>query len=155
MICRQKILVYTDGACSGNPGPGGWGALLSWNDVNKEIFGYELETTNNRMEMTAAIETLRILKKPCVVTIYTDSKYLQLGITEWVHKWVNNNWCKNNNEPIKNLDLWRNLYNELGKHDIVWKWVKGHANSEGNIIADRLAVKGKEEAIKILKKAKI
>ena len=148
-MSKQKILVYTDGACSGNPGPGGWGATLRWDSQYKEIFGYELETTNNRMEMIAAIEALNILEKPCFVTLYTDSKYLQLGITEWIHKWVKNNWYKNNNEPIKNIDLWQKLYNQLNKHDIIWQWVKGHSNNEGNLVADRLAVKAKEKAINI------
>ena len=147
MISRQTVLIYTDGACSGNPGPGGWGATLQWNSHYKEIFGYELETTNNRMEITAAIEALNILKKPCNVTIYTDSKYLQLGITEWIHKWVKNNWRKGDHKPIKNIDLWQNLYDKLKQHEIMWEWVKGHANNDGNIAADRLAVKGKEEAI--------
>jgi len=148
-MSKQKIVIYTDGACSGNPGPGGWGAILQWNSQYKEILGYELQTTNNRMEMTAAIEALSILKKPSCVIIYTDSKYLQLGITEWIHKWVKNNWCKNNKEPIKNIDLWQTLYDQLNKHDIIWEWVKGHSDNEGNLAADRLAVRGKEEAINI------
>jgi ribonuclease HI len=148
---KPKVIIHTDGACSGNPGPGGWGALLQYNDINKKLFGHELNTTNNRMEMTAAIEALRALKKTCNVKIYTDSKYLQQGITEWIHKWIQNNWYKNNNIPIKNADLWQNLYTEISKHDIIWHWVKGHSNNIGNIIADQLAVKGKETAIKILK----
>ena len=148
-MSKEKIVIYTDGACSGNPGPGGWGAILQWNSQHKEILGYELQTTNNRMEMTAAIEALNILKKPSCVIIYTDSKYLQLGITEWIHKWVKNNWCKNNKEPIKNIDLWQTLYDQLNKHDIMWEWVKGHSDNEGNLAADRLAVRAKEEAINI------
>jgi ribonuclease HI len=147
----DKIIIYTDGACSGNPGPGGWGALLKFNEVCKEIFGHEIQTTNNRMEMTAAIEALAILRKSCTVEIYTDSKYLQLGITKWINSWVKNNWRKSNNEPVKNADLWKKLYNELGKHSIIWNWVKAHSNNEGNEMADKLAVKGKENAIKRLK----
>ncbi|WP_250312234.1 ribonuclease HI [Rickettsia endosymbiont of Oedothorax gibbosus] len=146
-----KVVIYTDGACSGNPGPGGWGALLQFNGVCKEIFGHELHTTNNRMEMTAAIEALKVLKKSCCVELYTDSKYLQLGITQWINTWIKNNWHKNNNDPIKNVDLWKKLYDELGKHSIIWNWVKGHGNNKGNQIADSLAVKGKETAIKMLK----
>ena len=150
-ILSKRVVIYTDGACSGNPGPGGWGAILQCNAVSKEIYGYELCTTNNRMEMTAAIKALEALKTPCAVELYTDSKYLQLGITEWIHAWVKNNWHKNNNEPIKNIDLWKKLYEELGSHDIIWNWVKGHANNKGNEMADKLAVKGKEIAIEELK----
>lgn len=147
----KKVVIYTDGACSGNPGPGGWGAVLQFNDVSKEIYGYELDTTNNRMEITAAIKALETLKFPCIVELCTDSQYLQLGITKWIHSWIANNWHKNNNEPIKNVDLWKKLYEELGSHDIIWNWVKGHANNKGNILADKLAVKGKETAREILK----
>ncbi len=218
-----KVIIYTDGACSGNPGPGGWGALLQFHGASveldpnalknwynkkklnvldicenstkfcdivnsgefdarndgakpidnrratsddvtkflsidysfslkqKSIFGHELYTTNNRMEMTAVIEALKVLKKSCYVELYTDSKYLQLGITQWINTWIKNNWHKNNNDPVKNVDLWKKLYEELSKHYIIWNWVKGHNNNEGNEMADRLAVKGKETAIKILK----
>lgn len=150
-LLKPKVIIYTDGACSGNPGPGGWGALLQFNETYKEIFGYELDTTNNRMEMNAAIEALKTLKKSCYVELHTDSKYLQLGITEWIDNWVKHNWHKSNNHPIKNVDLWKKLYGQLDKHYIVWNWVKGHNNNPGNEIADKLAVKGKETAIKILK----
>ncbi len=125
--------------------------IYTGNLKQKSIFGYKLHTTNNRMEITAAIEALRILKKSCYVELYTDSKYLQFGITQWIHTWIKNNWHKNNNNPIKNVDLWKKLYKELSKHYISWNWVKGHDNNEGNQIADRLALKGKEIAIKILK----
>ena len=151
MPSKPKVIIYTDGACSGNPGPGGWGALLQYNNIDKKIFGYEINTTNNRMEMVAAIEALRALKKPCDIHLYTDSKYLQQGITQWIHKWIQNNWHKSNNIPIKNIDLWKDLYTEISKHDIMWHWVKGHSNNAGNIIADQLAVKGRENAIRILK----
>lgn len=150
-ILSKKVVIYTDGACSGNPGPGGWGAVLQFNAISKEIYGYELHTTNNRMEMTAAIKALEALKTNCVVELYTDSKYLQLGITQWINMWIKNNWHKNNNEPIKNVDLWKKLYEELSSHDIIWKWVKGHSDNKGNEMADRLAVKGKEIAIEELK----
>ena len=148
---KPKVIIYTDGACSGNPGPGGWGALLKFDNHAKEIYGSDPQTTNNRMEMNAAIEALQALKKPCSIELHTDSKYLQLGITEWIHKWIKNNWHKNNNELVKNADLWQKLYNEIKNHDIIWKWVKGHSDVEGNEIADRLAVTGKEQAIRMLK----
>lgn len=147
----SKVIIYTDGACSGNPGPGGWGVLLQFNNISKELYGYELETTNNRMEIQAAIEGLLALKRRCQVEIHTDSKYLQLGITEWIPGWIRNNWRKSNNKEVKNVDLWQKLYSEASKHDIMWSWVKGHAGSIGNDIADRLAVKGKTTAIELSK----
>ena len=150
-MIKPKVIIYTDGACSGNPGPGGWGVLLKFENHAKEFFGSDKETTNNRMEMTAAIEALKALKKSCSVELHTDSKYLQLGITEWIHKWIKNNWYKKDNQLVKNADLWQKLYSEIKNHDIMWKWVKGHSDVEGNQIADKLAVMGKEEAIKMLK----
>jgi len=147
------VEIYTDGACSKNPGPGGWGALLIFNDTKKEIFGYQLETTNNQMEISAAIYALQHLKKPCRVKVYTDSIYLQKGATEWIHNWQKNNWRKSDNKPVTNIDLWQNLQHEMKKHDIIWCWVKGHANNEGNNIADKLAVVGKETAKRMLKDA--
>lgn len=150
-LTKPKVIIYTDGACSGNPGPGGWGAILKFENNVKEIYGSELETTNNRMEMLAAIEALKALKKPCNIELHTDSKYLQLGITEWIHKWIKNNWHNSKNELVKNADLWQELYYVIKSHDIIWKWVKGHSDIEGNEIADRLAVLGKEQAIKMLK----
>lgn len=140
------VEIYTDGACGGNPGPGGWGALLKYGTVVKEIYGYQLETTNNQMEVLAAIEALKLLKKPCRIKLYTDSKYLQKGITEWIHNWQKNNWLKSDNKPVKNVELWRNLQQQIAKHDIMWVWVKGHADNEGNNIADSLATRGKEIA---------
>lgn len=140
------VEIYTDGACAGNPGPGGWGALLKYGEIVKEIYGYLHETTNNQMEILAAIEALKLLKKPCKIKLYTDSKYLQKGITEWIHNWQRNNWLKSDNKPVKNVELWRNLQQQISKHDILWVWVKGHAGNEGNHIADSLAVKGKEIA---------
>jgi len=146
MSSKPFVEIYTDGACSGNPGPGGWGALLKFGKVTKEIYGSAARVTNNQMEMQAAIEALKILKKPCKIKIYTDSVYLQKGITEWVHNWQKNNWRKRDNKPVKNADLWRNLKQEIEKHDIIWTWVKSHSGVEGNVIADRLAVQGKELA---------
>ena len=110
------------------------------------MFGYNYETTNNQMEIVAAIEALKILKKPCTVNLYTDSKYLQLGITKWIHTWRVNNWLKSNNKPVKNAQLWQKLQDEIARHVIIWHWVKGHSNNYGNIIADKLAVKGREIA---------
>lgn len=151
MPSKSVLNIYTDGACSGNPGPGGWGAYLEYGEdglekITKEIFGYNYETTNNQMEIVAAIEALKILKKPCTVNLYTDSKYLQLGITKWIHTWRVNNWLKSDNKPIKNAQLWQKLHDEIARHVIIWHWVKGHSNNYGNIIADKLAVKGREIA---------
>ncbi|MDG1437065.1 MAG: ribonuclease HI [Rickettsiaceae bacterium] len=143
---KPSVEIYTDGACSGNPGPGGWGALLIFKDNRKEIWGHQLETTNNQMEIQAAISALQALKTPCAVAIYTDSKYVQQGITQWIHSWQKNNWRKSDNKPVKNAELWKNLQHEIKKHDIIWNWVKGHAQNKGNIIADGLAVEGRDFA---------
>ncbi len=148
---KPCIDIYSDGACSGNPGPGGWGALLICKNTQKELFGYELETTNNRMEITAAIKALQALKKPCSISFYTDSKYLQQGITEWITKWQANNWRKSDNQPVKNSELWSILHIEIKKHDIIWYWVKGHADNMGNNIADALATKGRDIAKELTK----
>jgi ribonuclease HI len=146
---KPEVIIYTDGACSGNPGPGGWGALMMYQKIEKRLFGYELETTNNRMEMMAAIMALQALKKPCKIFFYTDSKYLQQGVTEWMPNWQKNNWLKSNNEPVKNSELWMILHEEIQKHDIIWSWVKGHANNIGNNIADSLAVQGRDQALEM------
>jgi len=139
----KKIEIYTDGACSGNPGPGGWGAILSYNKHKKEIYGGEKETTNNRMELMAAIKALESLKEKCEVIIYTDSSYVKNGITEWIHKWKEKNWSRGK-DPIKNLDLWQELDQLAVKHKIEWRWVKGHADNAGNNRADALANMGME-----------
>ncbi len=152
---KPRVIIYTDGACAGNPGPGGWGALLKYGQNSKEIFGSEINTTNNRMEITAAIEALNILNKSCQVELFTDSKYLQQGISEWIYQWIENNWRKSDKKPVKNADLWQKLYSQLNKHDIIWQWVKGHSNNQGNQIADRLAVKGRENAAKIVSKTEV
>lgn len=151
MTAKLKVSIYTDGACSGNPGPGGWGALLIFNNEKKEMFGSAVDTTNNQMEIQGAIEALKILKKECMVDLYTDSKYLQQGITVWIKNWKNNNWKKSDNKPVKNLEFWQNLEQQLERHQVTWHWVKGHNSNEGNIVADRLAIQGKEQAMRLIK----
>ena len=135
-----KVTIYTDGACSGNPGPGGWGAILMWNGNEKELSGFEVETTNNRMEMMAVIESLKALKKSCSVTICTDSKYVMQGATEWIHNWKKKNWKKADKKEVVNKDLWLLLDKEQQKHKIEWVWIKGHSGDEYNERADELAV---------------
>jgi ribonuclease HI len=132
----KEVTIYTDGACSGNPGKGGFGAYLIYKDVTKKIAGYEEFTTNNRMELKGAIEGLKCLQEKCNVTIYTDSMYLKNGITIWIHKWLQNDWNKG---KIKNVDLWMELYALVNFHNVEWHWVKGHDTNAGNIIADELA----------------
>jgi ribonuclease HI len=134
-----EIEIYTDGACRGNPGPGGWGALLISGDTRKEISGAELQTTNNRMELSAAVEALRALKRPVSVTLYTDSKYVCTGIQEWLPQWQQRGWRTADRKPVKNVDLWQALDEARGPHQVTWKWVKGHAGNEGNEHVDRLA----------------
>ena len=138
------IHIYTDGACKGNPGPGGWGAILECDGVEREIFGGETATTNNRMELTAVIEALRSLKRPSRVVIYTDSQYVQKGITEWIGGWKARGWKTAAKEPVKNADLWRTLDELARGHEIRWEWVRGHAGHDGNERADALANKGVE-----------
>lgn len=133
------VEIFTDGACKGNPGPGGWGALLRCNGVEKEIFGGEYYTTNNRMELSAVIFGLKELKKPCHVEITTDSRYVQLGMTEWLKNWKKNNWQRQGRSDIKNLDLWKRLDQLTKEHKITWQWVKGHAGHPENERADKLA----------------
>lgn len=134
--------IFTDGACSGNPGPGGWGALLKWGGKEREIFGGEKDTTNNRMELTAVIKALETLKRPVKVRLFTDSTYVMQGITKWIHGWKKNGWKTSSKEPVKNADLWRELEAATERHDIEWRWVKGHAGHDGNERADQLANKG-------------
>ena len=145
----QKVIIYTDGACKGNPGPGGWGALLSQGNLEKEIFGGELGTTNNRMELSAVIEALNALKRPCNVTLYLDSEYVRKGITEWIHGWKARGWKTAAKAPVKNVDLWQRLDAVVASsgHTIDWRWVKGHAGDPGNERADALANKGVEKAL--------
>lgn len=142
----DKVVIFTDGACSGNPGPGGWGAILAWNGREKELKGGEADTTNNRMELIAAIEALESLKRPCTVELHTDSQYLRQGVTQWVHNWKRNGWRTADRKPVKNEDLWRRLDEALKRHSIDWRWVKGHAGHEMNERADLLARTGLKEA---------
>jgi ribonuclease HI len=140
------IEIWTDGACSGNPGPGGWGALLICGEHEKELYGGEAETTNNRMELMGAIEALNALKNPSQVILNTDSTYVKDGLTKWIHGWKKNGWKTAAKKPVKNKDLWQSLEEACKPHNIEWRWVKGHAGVEGNERADALAVKGSKEA---------
>ena len=145
----RRVGVFTDGACSGNPGPGGWGAILRWNGTEKELMGGELETTNNRMEMMAAIAALESLKRPVHVDLHTDSTYLRDGITRWIHGWKRNGWKTAAKKPVKNVDLWQRLEAALEPHEVEWHWVKGHAGHPENERADelaRLALRQKRDA---------
>lgn len=136
------VEIYSDGACSGNPGPGGWGVLLNWHGKEKELWGGEPETTNNRMELRAAIEGLNALTRPCKVTLYTDSRYVMDGITKWIHGWKKNGWRTADKKPVKNVELWQALDEALKRHEVNWIWVKGHAGNAGNERADSLARQG-------------
>ncbi|MEL7129773.1 MAG: ribonuclease HI [Pseudomonadota bacterium] len=140
----DAIEIWTDGACSGNPGPGGWGVLLVSGENEKELFGGEPSTTNNRMELMAAIEALTALKKPSKVILHTDSTYVKDGLTKWIHGWKRNGWKTASKKPVKNKDLWQALEAACARHDITWKWVKGHAGDAGNERADELARRGTE-----------
>jgi ribonuclease HI len=144
----ETIDIYTDGACSGNPGPGGWGAILRYNGTEKELFGGEAATTNNRMEMMAVIEALRALKRPLAVRVHTDSQYVQKGISEWIHGWKKRGWKTADRKPVKNEDLWRTLDALAAQHRIEWHWVKGHAGHAENERADELARRGVEQVRK-------
>jgi ribonuclease HI len=135
----RQVEIYTDGACSPNPGPGGWGAILRYGEVEKELSGYVPGTTNNRMELTAVVEALRALKRPCRVTIYTDSRYLKDGITSWIHKWRRNGWKTSTGQPVKNRDLWMALDESSRRHQVQWNWVRGHAGHPENERCDELA----------------
>ena len=138
----NRVEIFTDGACSGNPGPGGWGAILRFRGRTRELNGGEAETTNNRMEMLAAISALEALTRPCAVDLFTDSSYLKGGITQWVHGWVRNGWKTADKKPVKNVDLWQRLMAARDRHDVTWHWVKGHAGHDENERADELARDG-------------
>ena len=138
----ERVSIWTDGACSGNPGPGGWGAVLRFGDTVKELNGGEPDTTNNRMELTAAIEALGMLKRPCTVDLYTDSAYVRGGITNWLDGWKRNDWRTADKKPVKNVALWQALEVAAERHEIVWHWVKGHAGDPMNERADALARNG-------------
>lgn len=144
---KKRINIYTDGACKGNPGPGGWGAVLEYGEHSKELFGGEMETTNNRMELMAAIEALAVLKEECDIVLTTDSQYVRKGITEWLVGWKRNGWKTSAKKPVKNADLWKQLDEQNARHSIEWKWVKGHSGHPGNELADQLANKGVELAL--------
>lgn len=138
----ERVIIHTDGACSGNPGPGGWGAVLQYGSTVKELKGGEALTTNNRMELTAAIEALKALKRPCAVELHTDSQYLKNGLTTWIKGWKRNGWRTADKKPVKNVELWQALDSAVEGHAIDWRWVKGHAGDEMNERADQLANDG-------------
>jgi len=141
-----KVVIFTDGACSGNPGPGGWGAVLMYGDKEKELCGGEADTTNNRMELMAAIQALETLKRPCKVELHTDSQYVKNGITEWMRGWKLRGWKTADKKPVKNEDLWRRLDEARLRHEVDWRWVRGHNGHELNERADALARKGLQDS---------
>ncbi|MBI0003117.1 ribonuclease HI [Bartonella sp. M0177] len=141
----KQVEIFTDGACSGNPGPGGWGVLLRWNGVTKELYGGEADTTNNRMELTAAIKALNALKEACEVDLYTDSVYVRNGISSWIDSWKANNWKTSAKKLVKNAELWQQLDEARSRHKVSWHWVKGHAGHPENERCDELARKGVAE----------
>lgn len=142
-----SVIIYTDGGCRGNPGPGGWGALLRSGEHEKTLKGSEASTTNNRMELTAAIMALKELKRPCKVMLWTDSQYLRKGITEWIHGWIKKGWKTASRQPVKNADLWQQLLEQTERHEIEWHWIKGHSGNPGNETADRLANEAIDELL--------
>lgn len=147
MSAQAIVEIFTDGACKGNPGPGGWGVLLRYQGHEKKLFGGELDTTNNRMELRAAIEGLKALKKPCKVVLTTDSSYVKNGIEKWLFNWKRNNWRNSQKQVVKNQDLWQQLDALASQHQVSWQWVKGHSGHRENEIADSLANKGVEEIL--------
>jgi ribonuclease HI len=140
-----EVVIHTDGACRGNPGPGGWGAVLEWSGHRRELWGGHPATTNNRMELTAAIEALAALKRPCRVQLYTDSQYVRNGILDWLPQWKRRDWKTADRKPVKNVELWQRLEAEQARHEVHWHWVKGHAGHAGNEAADALANRGIDE----------
>lgn len=141
----KQVEIFTDGACSGNPGPGGWGAILRWNNITRELYGGEPDTTNNRMELTAAINALNALKEPCTIDLYTDSVYVRDGISSWIDGWKARNWKTAAKKPVKNVELWQALDSARARHRVNWHWVKGHAGHPENERCDELARKGVDE----------
>lgn len=148
----ESVEIYTDGACKGNPGAGGWGAVLRYDGTLREIYGGEAHTTNNRMELTAVIRALEALKRRCKVRLHTDSQYVQQGISNWIHNWKKRGWRTADNKPVKNDDLWRKLDELAGRHEVHWVWVRGHAGNDGNEQADALANRGVAELLAALRK---
>ena len=146
-MSEPHVVIHTDGACSGNPGPGGWGAILAFGSHRKELKGGEPHTTNNRMELMGAIAALEALNRPCTVELHTDSQYLRLGITQWLAGWKRNGWRTASRQPVKNEDLWRRLDAVAQRHRVDWRWVKGHAGHDENERADELAREGLKEAL--------
>jgi ribonuclease HI len=146
-ISKQTVEIYTDGACRGNPGIGGWGAILRYQGHEKEMYGAEKETTNNRMELMAAIQALRSLKRTCDVELTTDSQYLRQGITQWIDQWKKRGWRTSNKKPVKNQDLWEVLHHEVQRHHMTWHWVKGHSGHAENERADELANRAIDELL--------
>jgi ribonuclease HI len=144
-MAEEAVEIYADGACRGNPGPGGWGVLLKAKGVEKELFGGEPHTTNNRMELTAVIRAIEALKRRCRIRVYTDSQYVQKGISEWISAWKRRGWRTADKKPVKNVDLWQQLDALVGTHEIEWHWVRGHAGHDGNERADALANRGIDE----------
>lgn len=145
----RRVVIYTDGACSGNPGPGGWGVWLRYGEHEKEMYGSEKQTTNNRMELMAAIQALESLKKPLPVLVHTDSSYVRNGITSWVANWKRRGWRTADKKPVKNVDLWQRLDEVASRYDVEWRWVRGHSGDEGNERADKLAQRGRDEAARM------
>jgi ribonuclease HI len=141
----DSVDIFTDGACSGNPGPGGWGVILRWRDNQRELYGGAPDTTNNRMELMAAIQALETLKRPVRATLHTDSTYVKDGITQWIHNWKKKGWKTANRKPVKNVDLWQRLDAALAPHDVEWRWIRGHTGHPENERADELARQGIEE----------
>ena len=141
-LIAERVVIYTDGACKGNPGPGGWGAWLRWGAHEKDLFGGDPATTNNRMELTAVIESLALLKRHTPVALYTDSEYVKNGITRWIHGWKKRGWTTADRQPVKNIDLWQQLDALVAKHPVQWHWVRGHTGDPGNERADALANRG-------------
>jgi ribonuclease HI len=139
MSKTNRVEIYTDGACSGNPGPGGWGSVLMYNGHRRELSGGEAQTTNNRMELMAVIQALETLKRPCEVILHTDSTYVMKGMTEWLENWKRRNWRTADRKPVKNVELWQRLEQAIGRHAVQWRWVRGHSGVPGNERADELA----------------
>jgi len=151
----QKVVIHSDGGCQGNPGPGGWAAVLTWGKLTREVSGGSPATTNNRMELMGAIEALKALNRPCEVEFHTDSQYVKNGVTAWMHGWKRNGWKTKAKEPVKNADLWRMLDEAVSRHKVSWHWVKGHAGHAGNERCDELATKAIEEIRKRYTKAQL